>query len=125
MTAKNSAKGDNVKNLLDEAAKLGTTTDESADEATVPAQKESGEKVTAERDPDGKLHITVSDADEDEEPTGKVEKVRSFLKTHKKAIIGGAVAALALALGVSVQKKRSTTQDEPAAEAEAVEPSEG
>lgn len=116
--AKSNAKT-NVDKLLDEAEALQTST---VEEPTVPAQTERGEKVTAERGEDGRLSITVSDA-EDEEPS-RLKKLLGKLKENKKGLIAGGVFAAAILLGVSVQKKRTTTEPQ-ADEPEATEPSEG
>lgn len=50
-------------------------------------------------------------------------KAKNGLKKNKKAIIAGSVAALAIALGVSVKKAGAgSTEDEQDTEAETVEP---
>lgn len=71
-------------------------------------------------------HVSLVDGEIviDTVPAGKVKKLVSGVKTkvkkNKKAMIAGGVAVLAIALGVTVQKKRTGTDEE--SEPEAVEP---
>jgi hypothetical protein len=120
MTA--NAKKTAAEKLVEDAAEAGLVTPE---EKTVPAQSATKDKVTVVEDGTGEAgeKKTVIVISEDEEEPSRLKKLLGKVKENKKAIIAGGVAVLAIALGVTVQKKRSTTTDDES-EPEVVEPTE-
>lgn len=112
--------------LVSDAADAGLVTEENK---TVPSQNGSKPKVSVGEgtglDGEAKTIIHLSDAEtnvDSEDEAGKIKKLVTGVKLkvtkNKKSIIAGGVAVLAIALGVTVQKKRTGTDEE----SEVVEP---